>query len=215
MSGLFARYDRVRVITMPHRTDRQAAFAAQPIDPEAYVFVKAWNVRGRGLFRHAGSRSCFGTSLALMVAAGLEGRSLLLLQDDCQFLPGALDFAPSPVTDVLIGGGRWTPREGTPIPDLEGAHCLGFSRQALEVAVPFFARMLDPDVWFDPAVVGEHDPAVRPPIDGAISWLLRSHPELCPEWRQLAVQRRSASDITPAWYDRVPGLRQLADWVRA
>jgi glycosyl transferase family 25 len=53
-------------------------------------------------------------------------------------------------------------------------------------------------------------------IDGAMSFFRARHPEILTlvAAPSLASQRPSRSDLTPRWFDRIPGLRTGAAWVR-
>jgi hypothetical protein len=93
---------------------------------------------------------------------------------------------------------------------------MGFSASAAKLAKDYLLKLLDPAFPADPVAQGEpgFDPMIRPPIDGALVWFRRAHPELKTAFALLADQRRSKSDVSPGALDRVPVVREAARFTR-
>lgn len=220
---LFAAYDRVRVVNLPQRTDRRAemerelARAGISGDPRV-AFFPAIACTDSGPFRRMGSHGAFQSHLALLRDAAAAGESILILQDDCNFLLPELErHQPDPGVDIFYGGYVASDPANLPESDIIGAHFMGFSARAAAVAADYLSRYLEPDFALDAKAAAQpgFDPAIRPPIDGAFVWMRRAHPELVTRFAMLGVQRRSRTDIgDQRLFDRIPGLRSIAAWVR-
>ena len=142
---------------------------------------------------------------AVVQKAAHLGKSLLLLEDDCDFTDAALRSRWGFNTDIFYGG-YWVPDFVNPhAGPVQGAHCMGFSSHAISLLCPFFEQILARDT-------------APPPADGLyVDFRGPTPEELVTEFArpQIAVQRQSASDITPGRFDRNPVLAPFLRMARA
>lgn len=215
---IFDHYDRVRIVSLASRKDRRREMMrelraiGQDRNPKIRFF-DAYRYPDAGLFRSAGSHACFRSHLAILEEAAADGESVLILQDDCEFLPDIRHYTPPADCDVFYGGYLASDPADLDGSDIIGAHCMGFSAGAARKASAYLRRLLDPACPPDPKAASDpgFDSRLRPPIDGACVWFRRAHPELKTVFNPVANQRPSRSDITPnRFFDRLWGLRQLA-----
>jgi glycosyl transferase, family 25 len=221
--SLFAAFDRIRIVNLASRTDRRAEMEGQLVrvgldtDPRTEFFA-ALSFDQPGPFRRTGSHGAFQSHLALLRGAAEAGESILILQDDCDFLlPQISDYRLPDQWDIFYGGYHASNPANLAESDIVGAHFMGFSPRAVRVAVDYLTLYLEPDFVPDTRAAADpaFDPAIRPPIDGAFVWLRRAHPELITVFEMLGVQRASRTDIgDKRFFDRVPGLRTLATIAR-
>ena len=229
---IFASFDRVYILNLPDRPDRRREIMEEldrigtgPDDPRVVLYPAIRPEEEAG-FPSSGARGAFLSHLGVLrQARDLGCHTILILEDDCDFvpdigalLPPALDMLDTLGLDIFYGGyvlpdglGGADP-EATPLLLANGAtpvqmaHFVGFGRSVIEALVPYLEAMLD-----------------RPPgspdggpmhVDGAYNWFRASRPDLA-TWLarpQLGHQRPSRSDISaPGPLDRLPGpLRRLA-----
>lgn len=219
---IFDRYDRTRIVSLADRTDRRREIlreleALGQADNPKVTFFDALSRDTAGPFRSPGSHGCYVSHLQILEEAAARQESVLILQDDCQFLPSVHDNSLPPECDVFYGGYLASDPERLHESDIIGAHCMGFSARAASEAAVYLRNLLDPGFPPDPKAAAQPDfnPAMRPPIDGACVWFRRAHPHLRTEFRLIANQRASRSDITPArFFDRIWGLRALSSIAR-
>lgn len=170
-----------------------------------------------GPFNSNGAHGCFLSHYALLQEAAAAGESILILEDDCDFLPGAATFTADDF-DVFYGGfNAASDPADLHRSDIVGSHFMGFSQRAAKAAAAYFTAYLAPD--FPPDARGASDPgfdpAIRPPVDGAYVWFRRAHPDLRTVFVTLGVQRPSRTDIgEQKWFDRMPGVRDAAGLAR-
>ena len=209
---MFDAFDSVQVISLPERTDRRRLMRREleKVGGRA-EFFDAIRPDDMGLFTSRGLHGSFLSHHAVLRQAAQAGRSVLILEDDCNFLPQARGYRV-PSCDVFYGShdedGEW----------IVGAHCMGFSARAAQLASAYLTDYLVPEFTPDEraAKAPGFNPAIRPPIDGAYVWFRRAHPELSTHFATLTYQRPSRSDCTPTHtYDRIPFLRALAETVRS
>jgi glycosyl transferase family 25 len=217
----FDKFERIRVINLRHRTDRRSEMEAQLArvgllgDPRV-AFHAASAADGKGLFSSRGAHGCFLSHYAVLKEAAEAGQSVLILEDDCDFLRGASTYA-LPEFDVFYGGYTASDPENPADSEIIGAHFMGYSARAAKAAAQYLADYLRPDFPLDPKAAAEpgFDPAIRPPFDGALVWFRRAHPELRTVFAILGVQRASRTDIgEQRWFDKIPGLRAIAGLAR-
>ena len=221
---LFAAFDRVRIVNLASRADRRAEMERQLArvgllgDPRV-AFFAACSFDEPGPFKRVGSRGAFHSHLTLLREAAEAGESILILQDDCDFLaPQIFDYRLPGQWDIFYGGYKASDPANLPESDIIGAHFMGFSPKAARTAADYLARYLEPGFPLDARAAAQpgFDPAIRPPIDGAFVWMRRAHPELTTVFAMLGVQRASRTDIgEQRVFDRIPGLRALAEAARA
>lgn len=175
------RYQRIRVINLPTRTDRRREITRELrrlslIGDDRLAFIDAVKPLHAAPWRGIGESGCFQSHLNILRAAASAGESVLILEDDADFTRAALTRQPE--SDILWGG--YTRRPGG---NVEGTHCMGFSAAAVGRLVPYLDRLLQT--------------ASPPPIDGAYACFLRDNPDVQVNFcsPMVALQRPSPSDI--------------------
>jgi glycosyl transferase family 25 len=205
---MFDRFDAIRIVNLPHRKDRlremtgeltKVGLAGHP----KVEFFPAHRYTEAGRFYSPGARGCFSSHLAILREAAANGQSVLILEDDCDFVDPSSCRIPAE-WDVFYGGYLAMSLPDDPAQsDIVGAHCMGFSVRALERLVP----------WLEAAWASD-DPA---PIDGEYVRFRRGNPDIVTVFAepQVAVQRPSRTDIgQQRLFDRLPGLREVAGLAR-
>lgn len=200
-----------------------------------------------GPFPSIGSRGCFMSHLGMLREAAGDGLgSVLILEDDLDFAPDAEARLPALLASLwthdwaLFYGGYELPdglpgeaggdaADGPDRADAGAVHApRGPGLRELASSVPVRTTHF---IALRGAAIGEaarflEAVAARPPgdpaggpmhVDGAYTWLRRTHPALR-TWLavpELGHQRPSRTDIhVLRWYDRWPGVRELAQWAR-
>jgi glycosyl transferase, family 25 len=230
LSRIFAR---IVVINLPYRSDRRREMAAQlsrvglhlnKLPVQLFPAVRPGTPQG---FPSIGARGCFLSHLEVLRGARMDGvERLLILEDDCDFASGSRDalnarfarLADVQKWDLCYGGhrmpeimdgdaGLW--RTLSSDTAIMTTHCIGFSRRAMELAVPYLEAMIS-----------------RPPgdalggpmhVDGAYCWFRREYPSLVTAAAipPIAVQRSSRTDVHDySWYDRSRLLRPMVSALR-
>lgn len=217
----FDKFDRIRVINLRHRKDRRSEMEAQLArvgllgDPRVEFHVASAPAEP-GPFSSRGAHGCFLSHHTLLKEAAEAGQSVLILEDDCDFLRDSATYA-LPDFDVFYGGYTASDPRNPADSEIIGAHFMGYSARAAQAAAKYLTDYLRPDFPPDPKAAAEpgYNPAIRPPIDGALVWFRRAHPELRTVFATLGVQRASRTDIgEQRWFDRIPGLRAIAGLAR-
>jgi glycosyl transferase family 25 len=169
-------------------------------------FFDAIRPDDKGRFANIGFHGSYLSHLAVLG----EGGPVLILEDDCAFYPGANCFY-APECDIFYGS------HADDADEMIGAHCMGFSAKAAELAASYLSGLLCGDIGPDPRALREGvcDPAILPPIDGAYVWFRRAHPELSTAFAEISYQRSSRSDCTPGRLDSIPVVRQILGIGRA
>ena len=204
---MFSAFDVVRVISLPERRDRRRAMRRELAKAGASAeFFDAFRTQTSGPFARRGSYGAFLSHAAVVRDAAWNDQSILILQDDCSFLPGAGDYQ-LPECDVFYGS------HAADSDEIIGAHCMGFSAKAVRLLDKYLSEYLTPDFKPDPKAASEpgYNPRIRPPIDGASVWFRRAHPELRTHFALLTYQRASRSDCTPNRLDGIPIVRDAVE----
>jgi len=172
-----------------------------------FEFFDAIKVKEKGLFLRLGSHGCFLGHRQLLRQAAQEKAGILIIQDDCVFTVGRISV---PDCDIFYGGFEASDALNPHKSDIIGAHCMAFSPLAARLADQYFANYLEPDFVPDEQAASEasYNPNVRPPIDGAMVWFRRKHPELQTVFNKISRQRSSRSDVSPKRYDNIPTVRE-------
>jgi glycosyl transferase family 25 len=208
----FDHFDHIRIVNLDSRPDRRRAMMREIErlhldDHPSLHFFNAIEMPDAGPFLRRGSHGAFESHLALLRFATQLDTSILILQDDCQFLPAVRGYVPDKETDIFYGG--WTALDAGDVlrSDIIGAHCMGFSAKAAQRAVKYFDRYKQADFAVDPIAAAKPDysPNIRPPIDGALVWFRRANPDLKVVFHKIAKQRSSPSSISPG-NSRVRGI---------
>jgi glycosyl transferase family 25 len=220
---LFNHFDRIRVVSLPHRKDRRSEMLAQFAkvglrDDPRIEFFDALSFSDPGPFLRRGSHGNFKSRIPLLREAGEARESILIFEDDCDFrVPQILEYEMPAEWDIFYGG--FTASEPDDLSDSQiiGSHFMGFSPRAAMAAAEYLAAYLEPDFPPDPRAASEpgFDPAIKPPIDGAFVWLRRSRPYLVTVFADLGYQRSSRTDVgAQKWFDRIIGVRELVGLAR-
>jgi hypothetical protein len=228
------QFDRVFVINLDKRADRLQAMEAQ-LQSIGYGFnarirrISATQVGSAEGFRSVGARGCFLSHLTCINEAVADNAgSLLILEDDVDFVPG-FGQLQKPVADALARGG-WDVFYGGHLIDpqqfatgtapltaglrsvtadtgIVTAHCVAFAGTKLREVQDYLTAMLGRQAG---------DPQGGPmDVDGAYSWYRRtSGARTAIADPQLAGQRASSSDITPRWFDTLPLVKSAANRLR-
>ena len=205
---IFDQFDRIRIVNLPYRTDRRRAMDRELAkvglsgDPRVSYF-DAIRPEIAGSFTSIGARGVYASQKTLLGDAAAAGESLLILEDDCIFLPGARNRIFPDDWDIFYGGYHASLPGDLACSDIQGAHMMGFSKQGARLVFDYLDQL-------------RYD-GIHPPIDGAYVWFRRANPEVRTLFAEppLAGQRPSRSDIASlAWFDRLPFLRSAATLAR-
>lgn len=220
--SLFSAFDQIRIVNLPHRKDRRDEMRQQLAsvglkDDTRVAFFPATACQEPGLFHSPGAHGCFLSHVGVLREAAASGSTVLILEDDCDFLPAIWGYQLPADWDVFYGGYLEADATDLQQGDIIGAHFMGFSARAARMAVDYFDTYVRPDFVGDPRAMAEatYDPAIRPPIDGGYVWFRRANPDLVTRFAMLSEQRASRSDITiRRSFDRVPVLRDVIEFAR-
>ena len=220
---IFDHFDRIRIVNLAHRKDRRAEMRAQlarvGLSSDSRVeFFPALSFDDPGPFRRRGSHGNFKSRIPLLKESGDAGHSILILEDDCDFLyPQVMHFVMPDDWDIFYGGYVASDPQDLHNSDIIGSHFMGFSPRAAQAAAEYLTEYLKPDFPPDPRAALEpgFDPTIKPSIDGALVWFRRSHPQLITVFADLGYQRSSRTDVgEQTWFDRIPALRELGGMAR-
>lgn len=204
---IFDRFDAIRVINLPQRTDRRAEMLAELrrvglAKDERVAFFDACSFADAGTFSSQGARGCYHSHLAILEEAAAAGQSVLILEDDCDFTSAVRSYEPPEAWSIFYGGYA----AGSPDldkSDIVGSHFMGFTAEAARRLVPYLRTIL---------ASGDH-----PPIDGAYVWFRRAHPGVRTAFAvpPLGRQRPSRTDIGELGsFERVPLIGHVLPWAR-
>ena len=223
MPPIFEQFDLIRVVNLVERADRRREMDTQfnaiglRNDPRIAYFP-AIRAEGPGMFRRVGSHGNFLARIALFREAAERNASILILEDDCNFLvPEIYEASLSGNWDIFYGGfemvGDAEPKDS----DLIGSHFMAFSAKAAKIGADYLTRYLEAD--FEPDAIAAadpgYDPTIRPPIDGAMVWMRRAYPDLVTVFDRVSVQRASRSDVSGGKaIDCIPVVRTFVSLAR-
>lgn len=205
---IFDHFDRICIVNLPYRTDRRRAMDRELAkvglvgDPRVRYF-DAIRPENSGRFTSIGARGVYASQKILLGDAASAGESLLILEDDCVFSPGANDRIFPSDWDIFYGGYHASLPNDLLRSDIEGAHMMGFSRRGAKLVFDYLEEL--------------HYDGIHPPIDAAYVWFRRANPDVRTFFAEppVAGQRPSRSDIASlAWFDRLPLLRNAATFAR-
>ncbi|MEH6757969.1 MAG: hypothetical protein V7676_10685 [Parasphingorhabdus sp.] len=205
----FDNFDRIRIINLSNRTDRrremdrELARLGLSDDPRVSYFA-AIRPCDAGPFTSIGARGVYESQKQLLLEAAEQGESLLILEDDCDFVQGAEAYKIPENCDIFYGGHNAAQPDDLQNSDIMGAHMMGFSKDCAKAISTYLEQL--------------RYEGIHPPIDAAYVWFRRAHPEVATHFAvpPLAGQRASRSDIANLrWYDRLPILRTIANLIRA
>jgi hypothetical protein len=217
-------FSKTYAINLPERVDRRRALMSEldsqkfrPRTRRLQVFPGIRPDAPAG-FPNRGVRGCYLSHLGVLRQA-LEERldSVLVLEDDVTFVPlfrertGMIErelreqawgfvYLGHQLDLTPISGRCLAPYVG----DILTAHCYGVHGSVLPELVRFLESVPE-----RPPGHPEGGPMFP---DGALSFFRTKHPEIVTlvAAPSMAFQRSSRSDLTPRWFDRIPGLRETA-----
>ncbi|MEO8456057.1 MAG: hypothetical protein ABI454_12950 [Sphingomicrobium sp.] len=209
---LFNQFDRVIIISLAERTDRRREMIRQlrcfSVRAE---FFDAYRMSDAGPFLKIGSHGAYLSHLEVLRQASDANESLLILQDDCDFTPEVRHYQVPEGTDIFYGGYEASQPDDLLNSEIIGAHCMGFSARAAQLAYAYLSTLLKVDSQRDPTAALKlgFNAQVLPPIDGALVCFRRVHPQLKTVFKLLSRQRPSRSDVSPKFFDNLQILRGL------
>jgi len=195
-------FDAIYIINLRSRSDRRSEMLEElgriglRGDPRIRFF-DAIEASDAGSFSHPAAHGCYLSHLSILEGESGSGCHILILEDDCDFRRNAVRYRLPDRWDVFYGGYAADDPADPLNSNIIGAHCMGYSPGAVNVAASYLRRLLERDFPPDPRASQDRgfNPAIKPPFDGAIVWLRRAHPELKTVFAQITVQRASRSDI--------------------
>jgi len=205
---IFDKFDMIRIINLPERTDRRRRMirelqrAGIADDPRVAFFPA---IRPKEALTHSsiGMHGVFLSHHTILKEAAAKNASVLILEDDCDFVPNIRDYRAPEGWDIFYGGYYADQPDRLQESDIIGAHMMGFTAAAAKQVADYFAT-LKPEGQF-------------PPIDGAYVWFRRANPEVKAVFAEPAIgnQRASRTDIgNQAIYDRLPVIRHAVELAR-
>ena len=206
---VFDYFDEIRVINLSSRKDRRARMLSElrrvglAGDPRV-EFFDALSFAEAAAFTSRGARGVFHSQLEILEQAAKRGHSVLILEDDVDFVDGVENYRLAGDWAIFYGGYYADDPRNLHASDIVGAHMMGFSARIVPEVVAYLRS-----IAFD---------GIHPPIDGAYVWFRRDHPDVPTLFAipPLGNQRPSRSDIADLqFYDRVPVLRQGASVARS
>lgn len=206
--SIFDAFDMIRIINLPERPDRRWEMEEELgtiglLDDPRVAFFPAIRPADRGDFTSIGARGVYEGQKQLLAEAAREGRSILILEDDCAFRVGAKDYVAPTEWDIFYGGYLARQPENLLTSDIEGAHMMGFSALGARSVATYLENL--------------RYEGIHPPIDAAYVWFRREYPSVPTVFAvpPLARQRASRSDIAaPKAWDSVPLLRSASSALR-
>jgi len=224
-----ARFDAVRVISLPTRPDRRQEMGVElarvgaALDGGQIAFHDAARPAEPAGFPSVGAHGCFLSHLQVLEEAEAKGwTNIAILEDDASFSDGqraqvgrVLAALWKQPWSIFYGG---SPQEGVPEAPLKRlapddpiglTHFMAFRGEGITRAIPYLRAMLG-----RPAGSPDGGPMH---VDGAYSWLRRAHPDLAAyaATPPIAYQRASRTDIADTGaIDRVPVVRELVALAR-
>lgn len=206
--SVFNYFDRITIINLPHRTDRRREMDKElqtlglANDPRVSYFA-AIRPQDKGRFTSIGARGVYESQKQILREAAAANQSLLILEDDCEFVNGAQFYELPESWEIFYGGHYASQPDNLENSDIIGAHLMGFSRLGVK-AMSEYLEQLECD-------------GIHPPIDAAYIWFRRAHPNVETHFAvpPLAGQRSSRSDIANLkWFDRTPIVRMVVSLLR-
>jgi glycosyl transferase family 25 len=229
MTKITDYFQRVYAVNLPERKDRRQLIVQEleevgmPLTPHRVEIFPAIRPDEAGGFPSIGARGCFSSHLAILKQAKHQGLSnILIVEDD-------LEISAKFRTDQAVIVEQLRQQEWDFV---YLGHVEKVEQKSPLALVPFSKGVMTTHFYavngriFDRLVRFMEELQQRPPghpdggpmqIDGAYSTFRAQNPDVITliASPNLGWQRSSRSDITPNWFDRIPGLRQLAGAARS
>ncbi len=205
----FRLFDEIRIINLVSRPDRRRRMKKELqrvglADDPRVEFFDAMSFPDAGRFSSPGARGVFYSQLAILDQAAERGHSVLIVEDDVDFVEGAEKFIPDQDWAIFYGGYYADDPDNLHESDIIGSHLMGFSAPIAPVVADYLRS-----ISYD---------GIHPPIDGAYVWFRRANPDVPTLFARppLGYQRPSRSDIADLeFYDKLPVFRQGTALVRS
>jgi glycosyl transferase family 25 len=223
-------FDRIYIVNLPNRTDRLREMTAElakvdiALASETVEVFPAIRPESPGPFKSIGARGAFLSHLSILKKARDQGlRKVLIMEDDLEFRPDFLQYESVLIDELSTQ--NWDiahfgycssenpltfdlPILNSFAGEIRGAQFYAVGGQALDELITFLETLL--------ARPDGHPEGGPMPVDGAFNVYKWQYPHRV---RLIAVpsfggQRSSRSDITPKWFDSVPGVSTLAKTLR-
>ena len=221
-------FERVFIINLAERLDRRLEMlqelhaAGLSVEPGHIEFFPAVKAPDTGGFRNAGVHGCFRSHLEALKLSRSEGaRNVLILEDDASLSSRFLhdeEILVEQLSQIPWGmtyfGHALEPcaNRRTVLRPHAGpillAHCYAVNASVFDRLIQFLEAILSRPPG---------DPAGGPmDVDGAFSRFRAENPDVVTlvASPNLATQRNSRSDLSPRWFDRIPGLSNMAGLYR-
>jgi glycosyl transferase, family 25 len=226
--ALLEQFDRIRIISLPHRVDRRRRVLRElkkqglEVDGQRIAFYDALCPGDANGFPSRADRGNL-LSHAGVVEQALRDqvKNILVLEDDAIFVPIASDCVESLSRGLdqldwhLLflgwfgmeqsdGPAAWVPLKAARL----GMHCYALHQSAFAEFVAHYTEV-------DSRPAG-HPGGAKVAADPACNHFYLDRPEIKAFYARpvLSVQLSSSSDISPAWFDRIPVVSILADRAR-
>lgn len=216
----FEQFDRIHIINLESRLDRRQEMEDQLaslelLNDERVSFFRAIKTKDPGPFARNGSHGAFLSHLAILKSQRHLNETVLILQDDCDFIPDIRATKVSADWDILYGGYHALNPNDVHNSDIIGAHCMAFRPTIIGPLIDFLEKVYSGSIRLPERTTGlATNATIAPPIDGAIVWFRRSHPDVKTVFEPVSYQRSSRTDIGHRRpIDRIP-LPFLATAVR-
>jgi glycosyl transferase family 25 len=229
MTKITDYFQGVYAVNLPERKDRRQLIvkeleeAGMPLTPHKVEIFPAIRPDEAGGFPSIGARGCFYSHVAILKQAKQEGLSnILIVEDD-------LEISAKFRTDQAVILEQLCQRDWDFV---YFGHVEEVEQKSPVALVPFSEGVMTAHFYgvngriFDRLLRFLEEVQQRPPghpdggpmhLDGAYSTFRAQNPDVVTliASPNLGWQRSSPSDITPNWFDRIPGLRQLAGAARS
>jgi len=228
MTKITDYFQRVYALNLPERKDRRQLIvqeleeAGMPLTPHRVEIFPAIRPDEAAGFPSIGARGCVCSHVAILKQAKQEGlRNILIVEDD-------LEISAKFRTDQAVIVEQLRQQDWDFV---YFGHVEEVEQKSPLALVPFSKGVMTTHFYavngriFDRLVRFMEELQQRPPghpdggpmqIDGAYSTFRAQNPDVITliASPNLGSQRSSRSDISPNWFDRIPGLRQLAGAAR-
>ena len=196
----FDQFDRVYIVNLESRPDRRREMVKQlrtvglEGDPRVQFF-KAIKTSDAGPFARVGSHGAFLSHLAILKGQAGRNETVLILQDDCDFVPGAQTAEVSEEWDIFYGGYHQLDPGDLHSSGIQGAHCMAFRPGTIPTLVEFLEAVYAGSYRPENEARIDGGSQVAAPIDGAMVWFRRAHPDVRTVFQMVSYQRASRTDI--------------------
>jgi len=214
---IFDEFDHIYIVNLKSRPDRRREMRTQMrliglADDPRVAYFNAIRTKDAGPFIRVGSHGAFLSHLAILKRHMNTDETILILQDDCDFVPSANERVIEGRWDLFYGGYHQLDPGDVQESNIQGAHCMAFRPKIIPRLVEFLEAVYSG--LYRPASIENMDSsnsAIAPPIDGAIVWFRRENRDVRTVFHRISYQRSSKTDIgDPSLIDRIPPLALIS-----